>query len=90
MCSDQLVDAMRDLSLFGFYEFRQNSGMIADLIDELLSYFAVINSKPKSSWVEGATDYDVSLKKKTEKDPEKYGDSTWEDDCTEKAYMVWE
>ena len=52
--------------------------MIEDLIDELSSYRAVINSTPKFSWseVEGAAGYDTSPKKKAEKDPKKYGDST--------------
>ena len=80
MCLDQLVDAIRNLCLFGFDEFRHGSPVVEDLIDELSSYRAVINSTPKSFWseVEGAADYDVSLKKKAEKNPEKYGDSTWE------------
>ena len=71
MCSDQLVDAIRDLSLFGYDDFRPSSGMIEDLIDELSLYRAVVKSSPKSFWseVEGAADYDVSLKKKAEKDP---------------------
>ena len=66
--------------------------MIEDLIDELSSYCVIVNSIPKSFWsdVEGAAEYDASLKKKAEKNLEKYGDSIWEDDCIEKARMVWE
>ena len=90
MCSDQLVNAIRDLSLLGFDEFRHSSGVIKDLNDELSTYCAVVNSIPESFWseVEGAAEYNVSLKKKAEKNPEKYGDSTWEDDRIEKAHMV--
>ena len=54
---------------------------------------SAINSTSKSFWskVEGAAAYDAHLKKKTEKNPEKYGDSsTWEDDRIEKARRVWE
>ena len=63
MCSDQLVNVIRDLSFFGFDEFCHNSGMIEDLIDELSSHCAVIDSTPKSLWseVEGAAEYHASL-----------------------------
>ena len=43
MCLDQLVDAIRNLCLFGFDEFRHDSPVVEDLIDELSSYRAVIN-----------------------------------------------
>ena len=92
MCLDQLVGTIRDLCPFGFNEFRHSSSMIEDLIYELSSYCTVINSTPKSFWsgIEGAASYDASLKKKAEKNPEKCGDSTWEDDRIENARRVWE
>ena len=52
MCSDQLVDAIRDLCLFGFDGFHLSIGMTEDLTDELSSYRAVINSTTKSFWSE--------------------------------------
>ena len=52
MCSDQMVDALRDLRLFGFNEFHLSRGIIEDSINELSSYHAVINSTPKSFWSE--------------------------------------
>ena len=54
MYSDQLVDAIRDLYLLVFNEFRLSSCMIEDLIDELSSYSYrdVINPTPKFFWSE--------------------------------------
>ena len=52
MCPDQMVDAHRDLRLFGLDEFRLGRGIIEDLIDELSSYRAVTNSTPKLFWSE--------------------------------------
>ena len=40
--------------------------------------------------VDGAADYDPSLKKKVKKYPEKYGNITCEDAHIEKACRVWE
>ena len=40
--------------------------------------------------VDGAADYDSSLKKKVKKYPEKYGNITCEDAHIEKACRVWE
>ena len=52
MCSDQMVDILRDLCLLGFNEFCLGRGIIDNLIDELSSYRAVINPAPKYFWSE--------------------------------------
>ena len=49
---DQMVDALRDLHLFEFDEVCLGRGIIADSIDKLSSYRALINLTPKSFWSE--------------------------------------
>ncbi len=71
----QMRDAIKDLELFGFDEFRPNNGILKDLRAEIPVYCAVIAATEESFWsqVEGAAEYDAALEKKAEKDPAQYG-----------------
>jgi len=90
MSNEELIDALKELSNFGFDEFR--AAAIQDLIDEIPQYRAAIDSTSKSFWsdVEGAAKYDADLNKKQENNPAKYGNHTWETDRIEQARRVWE
>ena len=90
MSQEEMVDALRDLTAFGFDELR--SAVIQDLIDEIPKYRAAINSTSDSFWsnVEGAAKYDDDLRRKKEEDPDKYADHTWQSDRIEQARRVWE
>ena len=87
-----MVDTIKSLHLFGFDEFRHGHGNIEDIIKELVKYRAVVEATPECYWskLEGAEAYDTKLLKQAEKNPEKYGMKTWQDDRVEKARMVWE
>ena len=87
-----MVDATKELHLFGIAEFRPGCGILEDLVEELPVYHAIIDVTLQSFWsaVQGAANHDASLKKKAKKDPEKYGGSTWKEDRIEKARRVWE
>ena len=45
-------DAIKDLSLFGFDEFRPGNGIIKDLINEMAMYRGVIDATDESFWSE--------------------------------------
>ena len=92
MDKEAMVDAIKSLHLFGFDEFRHGRGIIKDIIKELAKYRAVVEATPECYWseLEGAEAYDAKLLKQAEKNPEKYGMKTWQDDRVEKARRVWE
>ena len=92
MSDEDLVDTLRDLTMFEFNEFRPAAMQIQDLIDEIPKYRAAINSTSASFWssFDGAETYDLDLMKKKEKDPEKYADHTWQSDRIEHSRSVWQ
>ena len=68
MDDEQMRDAIKDLSHFGFDEFRPGNGIINDLLEEIPVYRAALDSTDESFWskVEGAAEYDEDLRKKAE------------------------
>ena len=92
MGMEEMTDAIKDLSYFGFDEFRAGHGIIKDIIGEVPIYLAIIESTSTSFWseVDGAEEYDAALKKKNDHNPEENMGRTWQDDRIEKARRVWE
>ena len=88
----RMRDAIKDLSLFGFDEFRPGNGIIKDLINGMAMYRGVMDATDESFWseVEGASEYDAALRRKAAANPGKYDGHTWRNDCIEKARGVWE
>lgn len=86
-------DCLRDLfEAFDFDEFRNASGLLNDCFVEIPKYLAKLHSTPEPFWseVEGAEEYDKTLEKKKQKDPENYGNRTWRDDRIESTRRAWE
>ena len=92
MSLEEMKDAIKDLSHFGFAFFHSNNSIIGDMIEELPTYCAVVDATSELFWsnVEGAEKYDKNLAKKAMRDPDKYTGKTWRDYRIEKAYLVWE
>ena len=92
MGKEEMMDAIKDLSHFGFDEFRPGHGIIQDMIEEMPTYLAAIQSTSDTFWdeVEGAPEYDAALETKIKSTPEHNAGRTWKDDRIEKARRVWE
>lgn len=86
----ELKESLSDLSAYSFDEFCPRA--IQDIINEIPTYCELIVSTPVSFWseVDGAEKYDKLLKKRSEDNPEKYGNHTWQGDRIEKSRRIWE
>ena len=90
MADEQIKDAIGDLTLFSFGEFCLNKGVTKDLVAELPVYRAIICKTDELFWsqVDVAAKYGETLKKKAEKNPDKYNGNIWCGHCIEKARRV--
>ena len=71
MSLEEMRDAIKNLSHFGFDVFRSNNnGIIGDTIEELPTHCAVVDATSELFWsnVEGAEKYNKDLAKKVMKD----------------------
>jgi hypothetical protein len=83
---------VEELRSFGFDVFRENGGIIEEMVNEIPAYMAKVASTNEMFWntVEGAEEYDEDLAAKAVEDPVKYDNKTWRDDPIEMARRVWE